>query len=154
MKFTTKSEYGIVCLTYLVQKPLGQPVTTTEIVAGEGFSKTFTEKILQKLRGAGIVSSFQGNQGGYVLARPAGEITLRQILEALEGQTFKVFCDNRVRTEIVCNHYRLCGLKPVWQKTRELLEEYFDSVTLETIASGISSHAPAGHVPVKKEAAS
>ncbi len=154
MKFTTKSEYGIVCLTYLMQKPFGQPVTTTEIVAGEGFSKTFTEKILQKLRGAGVVASFQGNQGGYVLARPANEITLRQILEALEGQTFKVFCDNRVRTEIVCNHYRLCGLKPVWQKTRELLEGYFDSVTLETIAGGIGFHAPTHPESVKKVGAS
>ncbi len=143
MRFTSKTEYGLVCLIYMAQQKDGSPVASTEIVQGEGFSKTFTEKILQKLRSAGIITSVQGNQGGYVLARPAHKISLKDIVECLEGHSFDVFCEPKLRTDIICNHFRLCGLKPIWHKTKELLDEYFDSVTLEMIA-GTSEGLTAG----------
>lgn len=134
MKFTTRTEYGLVCLIYMANKPEDHPVTVREIVKGEGFSLTFTEKILQKLRTAGLVESLHGNQGGHILARKPSEITLRQIVEALEGHTFDVFCEPRIRTDIVCNHLHLCGLKPIWQKTKDILDDFYDSITLEMIA--------------------
>ncbi len=143
MKFTTKTEYGLVCLIYMAQHSSADMVTIREIVKTERFSPAYIEKILQKLRSANIVISHQGKQGGYALARPASQITLKEIIEALEGGStfdvhtfgaFGVFCDPVIRDKIVCTHFSMCGLRPVWQRTKELLDHFYGSVTLEIIA--------------------
>ena len=135
MRFTTKTEYGLICLVYLARHSSADLVTIKEIVKKERFSATYIEKILQKLRAANIVVSHQGNQGGYELALKPSEITLRQIIEALEGHTFDLFCSAGVREEIVCTHFSLCGLKPIWEKTKDVLDDFFSSITLEMIAN-------------------
>lgn len=134
MKFATRTEYALICLIYMANKNDRHPVTPKEIVSDERFSLTFTEKILQKLRAKGLVHSHQGQQGGYVLARDPSQITLKEIVEALEGHTFDVFCEPRIRNIIVCNHFPLCGVKPVWQKTKDLLDGFYGSVTLDMLA--------------------
>ena len=134
MRFTTKTEYGLICLIYMVKKAGGRPVTVKEIVSGERYSAAYTEKILQKLRAAKIVEAYHGQQGGYVLARDPSEIHLKEIVEALEGHTFAVYCEPRLRKYIVCTHFSLCGVKPVWHKTKEILDEYYGSITLEMMA--------------------
>jgi len=64
----------------------------------------------------------------------------KEIIEALEGgstfdiQTFGVFCEPVIRKNIVCTHFSTCGLRPVWRKTKELLDHFYGSVTLEMIA--------------------
>lgn len=134
MRFTTKTEYGLICLMNMARHKELHPVTIKEIVRGEQFSQSFTEKIMQKLRAAKIVQSQQGKQGGYVLARKPSEITLREVIEALEGQTFEVFCEPDVRKEIVCTHFTsLCEVKPVWHRTKQLLDQFFESITLEML---------------------
>ena len=135
MRFTTKTEYGLICLVYMARHSSADLVTIGEIVKKEHFSSTYIEKILQKLRSAKIVVSHQGKQGGYALARKPAEITLKEIIEALEGHTFDQFCDPDVREEIVCTHFSLCGLKPIWKKTKNVLDDFFSSVTLEMIAN-------------------
>lgn len=135
MRFTTKTEYGLVCLIYMAKHAEWKidPVTIKEIVNAEQLSETYTEKILQTLRAAKIVTAQHGNQGGYVLAKQPSEITLREIINALEGQTFDVFCEPDNRKDITCTHFSACGVKPVWQKTRELLDNFFESITLEML---------------------
>ena len=140
MRFTTKTEYGIICLVYMAKQEGLRPVTVKEIVKGEHYSITYMEKILQKLRAAKIVEAVHGNQGGYILARHPSQIHLKSIVEALEGTTFEVFCEPKIREEIVCNHFSLCGVKPIWQKTKEILDHYYESVTLEMMATGDYQH--------------
>jgi len=110
------------------------PITVKDIVKGEHYSQAYAEKILQSLRSANIVTSLQGNQGGYILSRHPSEITLKEIVEALEEQTFDIFCDPGVRKDIVCNHFPSCTVKPIWEKTKELLNTYYSSITLEMVA--------------------
>ena len=131
MKFTTKTEYGLLCMIYLAKHQEADRVTIREIVAKEKYPLAYIEKILQALKKAGLVISHQGNHGGYSLARKSSEITLKQIIDALEGGTFDVFCQPDVREDIVCTHFCLCGVKPVWRKTKQLLDHFYGSVTLE-----------------------
>jgi Rrf2 family protein len=109
-------------------------VTIKEIVAKERFSLTYIEKILQSLREGNIVISHKGKQGGYSLAKPPEKITLREVIEALEGKTFDVYCEPEIRSHIVCTHFCMCGIRPIWQKTKTLLDQFFDSVTLATVS--------------------
>lgn len=133
MRFTTKTEYGLVCLIYMARH-YPEMVTIKEIVAKERFSLTYIEKILQSLREGNIVISHKGKQGGYSLSKPPEKITLREVIEALEGKTFDVYCEPEIRSHIVCTHFCMCGIRPIWQKTKTLLDQFFDSVTLATVA--------------------
>ncbi len=136
MRFTTKTEYGLVCLIYMARHSelKFDPITIKELAAAERYSPAYTEKILQSLRAAKIVSSQHGNQGGYILSRSPSEINLKEVIEALEGDTFEIFCEPDIRKEITCTHFPLCNIKPVWQKTKELLDNFYSSVTLEMLA--------------------
>ncbi len=134
MRFTTKTEYGLVCLIYIMKHANANLVTLSEIVDHEKYSPAYIDKILQGLRAATIITSFQGKQGGYTLARPAREITLKEIIEALEGTTFDIFCAPDIREKIVCTHFCTCGVRPIWMRTKEILDHFFNSVTLEDIA--------------------
>ena len=131
MKFTTKTEYGLVCMIYMARHADRGWLTIKEIAAHENYPVPYLEKILQALRQAKLITSHQGNQGGYALAAKASEITLKQVIDALEGGTFDVFCAPTTREDIVCTHFCLCGVKPVWRKTKQLLDEFYGSVTLE-----------------------
>ncbi len=136
MRFTTKTEYGLVALIYMARHTNAspQPITTKELVGAEDFSPAYTEKILQGLRGAGIVNAVHGSHGGYVLARPASEITVKEVIDALEGASFDVFCEPDVRKDITCTHFSFCGIKPLWGKTKEMLDRFFETITLEMLA--------------------
>lgn len=135
MRFTTKTEYGLFCLIFMAQHQAeSKPVTVKDVVTGENYSQTYTEKILQGLRSANIVSAVHGHQGGYVLARHPSQITLREIVDALEGQTFDVFCEPDIRKDIVCNHFPSCTVKQIWDKTKVLLDRYYGTITLEMLA--------------------
>jgi len=127
----------------MAKKPWPGASVAKEIAEHEGFSVTFTEKILQGLRRAGITTSQQGNKGGWTLTRPASDITLKEIIEALEGSTFEAFCDIKHRKSIVCTHFSLCKLKPVWYKTQKTLDELYQTITLKMIAEDMVSLAPA-----------
>ena len=135
MRFTTRTEYGLVCLIYMAKHGDEHftPISIKEMVKAEGFSPAYIEKILQALRSAGVVTSQQGNHGGYALAKHPSQINLREIIEALEGATFDVFCEPENRKDITCTHFSMCGIKPLWGKTKEMLDQFYSSLTLEML---------------------
>ena len=134
MRYTTRTEYGMVCMIYLAKHQGADKVTIREIAKQENYPIPYIEKIIQALRQAKLVVSRSGNQGGYSLAKKPSEITLKEIIEALEGGTFDVFCAPEVREDIVCTHICLCGVKPVWKKTKDLLDHFYGSITLDMLA--------------------
>jgi Rrf2 family protein len=150
MRYTTKTEYGLVCLVYMAKKGgVLHPITVKEMVRNERYSIPYIEKILQKLRAAGIVDSQAGSHGGYTLAKPPSEISFKDIIEALEGHTFEAFCEPEVRSDIVCTHFPACGVRPIWEKTKEILDNYYSTVTLDKLAS--SFYATPSHTTSFKE---
>ena len=134
MRYTTKTEYGMICMLYMAKHHEKEWISIREIAKEENYSVAYIEKILQALRQANLVTSQQGNHGGYALARQPSDITLRQIIDALEGNTFDAFCEPQVREEIVCNHICMCGAKPIWRKTKEVLDHFYDAINLEMLA--------------------
>ena len=131
MRFTTKTEYGLLCMIYLARHAEKGWLSIKEIAAQENYPLPYLEKILQALRHAKLVVSQKGMQGGYALATKPSEITLKSIIDTLEGSTFEVFCAPETREDIICTHFCLCGVKPVWRKTKQILDEFYGSVTLE-----------------------
>ena len=134
MRFTTKTEYGLVCLVFMAKHLSDSFVTITDLVKMERMSETYIQKIFLSLRMANVVVSHPGRKGGYSLAKHPSQITLKEIIEALEGGTFDVFCEPETRKDIVCTHFCMCGVRPVWAKTKELLDDFYGSVTLDMLA--------------------
>lgn len=85
MKLTHRSEYGLLALIYLARQKPGMPVHGKEIAAKQKIPKNFLNQILFLLKRAKIVSSIKGPNGGYMLAKPAKDITLAEIIRLLDG---------------------------------------------------------------------
>jgi Rrf2 family protein len=85
MKFTRATGYALVALAHLARHGRGQPVASHDIAAAHGIPERFLFKCLKPLVSAGVLRSVRGPNGGYRLARPPGDITLLEVVEAFEG---------------------------------------------------------------------
>ena len=75
--------------------------------------------------------------GGFILSRAPSQISLKEILEALEGDIFEVFCEPQMRERIVCEHfYSKCSVRPIWYRLRDLIDQFFQNITLEALLNG------------------
>lgn len=84
ISITSKSRYAVVALAELARHP-DLPVSAGAIAERRGMPVQFLEQLLSSLRRAGLVTSHRGAKGGYTLVRPAGEITVLEVVQALDG---------------------------------------------------------------------
>ena len=122
MIFTTKAEYGVRLLIQLGRQESGHPVSLKAIAEVENLPLAYCERIAALLKKAGLVAATRGAHGGYVLARPAGEITMDEAVLALEGAIAPMDCflddhDGRV----LCSHGEdggACATKLLWTRVQ------------------------------------
>lgn len=133
MRYSTRSEYGARALAYLAREEGNGPSSAREIAASENLSVEYVEKLLGQLKRHALVESHRGTNGGFTLAREPSAISMKLIVEALDGETFTQFCSEEQREKIACHAYEACGLKSVWNGLREVIDEYLENITLETI---------------------
>jgi Rrf2 family protein len=131
MQVTRAGEYAIIGLLYLAKQPVERMVMIDEISEAEGVPKSFLAKIFQSLAKAGFVRSHRGAGGGFSLAKPAGEITLLQVLHCVEG----VFALQKCVTddpECVVSTTRMssCTLCAVFTEAQNRVNEVFARTTL------------------------
>jgi Rrf2 family protein len=130
MRITTWAEYGVICALHLARRVDEGLVSGREIAEREKLPPDYAEQILLRLRRAGIVTSSRGARGGYALARPSSEITLREILAASELVTFDLHCDTHPVSEERCAASHDCSIRPVWQMLQRRIDEVLDGVCL------------------------
>src|SRR5271155_5059392 len=92
MMFSTKAEYGVRVMVELARRAGENPVPLAEIAAHDGLPLAYLEHLVARLRKAGLVDSRRGSRGGYLLARPPAEITMAEVVEALEGSIAPIEC--------------------------------------------------------------
>jgi Rrf2 family transcriptional regulator, cysteine metabolism repressor len=85
MKVSKKCQYALKALFELAWRNNGQPVKTSSIARAQRMSLRFTEIILNELKHGGFVESQRGSEGGYLLARDAGDLTIGQVIEYMQG---------------------------------------------------------------------
>jgi Rrf2 family iron-sulfur cluster assembly transcriptional regulator len=105
------------------------PTSVRDIAERTALPQPYLEQILLALKGAGLVRSKRGVGGGYVLARPAGEITLGQIVSAVDGP-IAVGDFGPPHENGACDHEGQCALLGVWAEVGQLMREHLDSFTL------------------------
>ncbi|GAB4296505.1 MAG: Rrf2 family transcriptional regulator [Desulfuromonadia bacterium] len=132
MRLSTKSRYGLRAIFDIAYHADGSSAQVQDIARRQELSPRYIEQIFQKLKKAGILRSKRGPQGGYSLARPMDQITVKDVVIATEGDMLLVDCSprNRRRRGKGCMFDGSCITQTVWNEASQRLEELFQSITL------------------------
>ena len=130
MRVSAKADYALRAMVELAAAPPG-PLKSERIAAAQEIPQKFLENILLDLRHAGLVTSQRGAEGGYGLARPAAEISLADVIRAVEGPIATV---RGVRPEDVSYVGRAVPLRQVWIDLRAAMRGVLEETSLEDLA--------------------
>ena len=134
MKVTAQEEYAIRCLSQLAK---GDGKTTIgQIAAAVGLSDENTAKIMSRLRQLALVRSIRGKEGGYVLARPAEEVSIAAVIEGMSGGLFELERCSGANDGQGCAYHGDCGIRPVWVTLSGVVHDFLDSISLADLLSG------------------
>lgn len=131
MLFTKASEYALLSMICIAGKEESMDVDS--ISSELGISRSFLAKILQNLARAGLLNSFKGAKGGFVLARNADEITLSEIIKSAERRKATVFDCTAEGIDACPNGRILCRVNLMFGELQEKVDEYMDTITLANI---------------------
>jgi Rrf2 family cysteine metabolism transcriptional repressor len=130
MRISSRCEYGLRAMVYLAGHDSGRPVPLPEIAAEESIPAPFLERILAKLREAGLVKATRGVSGGYQLAQAAADIAVGDVVTALEGPLSLVGC---VPDDGACARADSCASRIVWRRLDSAISGALNSITLEDL---------------------
>lgn len=135
MRVTTWTEYSLIIVLHLARraKDAVEPVAARELSESERLPGDYVEQILLRLRRAGIIESVRGARGGYRLARPADQISVRDVMTASEHQTFELNCDSHPVDADRCGTGSACSIRPVWQALQRRIDDLLDSISVEDL---------------------
>ena len=131
MQITREGDYAIRSVLYLSRQPYKKISFVTEISTDYKIPRSFLAKILQKLVKAKIVRSYRGVKGGFSLARPAKDISMLEVLEAVEGRLALNVC---VVEKKKCDFSRQCPVHPVWMQAQSKVAEVLSKSNFDELA--------------------
>jgi Rrf2 family transcriptional regulator, cysteine metabolism repressor len=147
MMFSTKAEYGIRVMVELARRRDAEPVPLATIAEHDGLPLAYLEHLAARLRKAGLVDSRRGSRGGYLLARPAAEISMAEVVAALEGSIAPIECISQdADGSIVCSREsdpgHTCPTKLLWTRVRLSIVRTLQDTTLQDLITPLET----GHV--------
>lgn len=143
MLYSIACEYAIRGMTLLAEKGApGRHMLLRDILANERLPQHFVGKIFQTLVRAGLLSSVKGRGGGFALRRPAGQITLYDIVQAVDGtERF----DRCLIGRSTCDDWQSCPLHAQWKPIREAIDRMLHDTTLADMARKSNDKRPREH---------
>lgn len=129
MKISTKGRYGLKAMIDLALNSVNDSVTLKSISERQNISEGYLEQIFASLRKKGLIQGKKGSQGGYILGQSPTDVTVGDILRALEGELNLVEIDETKTDDRVeqCINYN------VWSKLNKSINDIVDSITLEDL---------------------
>lgn len=136
MKITAQEEYGLRILLRVARSDQEEGITIQALSEVEGLSIAYVSKLSRLLRIAGYLQSTPGNKGGYLLAMPASQININQVLKILGGALFsKKFCEDYPGSEKLCTNSVDCSIRSLWQMIQLTVDQLLDKVSLQDLIS-------------------
>src|ERR1700722_2155483 len=153
MMFSTKAEYGVRVMVELARRAGNAPdgvesvVPLAEIAEHDGLPLAYLEHLVARLRKAGLIDSRRGSRGGYMLARGAEQITMAEVVEALEGSIAPIECISQASDgRVVCSREsdpdHVCPTKLLWTRVRFSIVRTLRETTLADLMIGNEAQAP------------
>jgi Rrf2 family cysteine metabolism transcriptional repressor len=152
MMFSTKAEYGVRVMIALGRRRDEGPVSLAEIASSERLPLSYLEHLVARLREAGLVRSTRGAHGGYELERPTSEITMSEVVSALEGTPVPMQCFTDAEDmRVLCNHeldgFEHCATRLLWTRVQAGVIRALEQTTLAELVEfsqhGIASKGKA-----------
>jgi Rrf2 family protein len=147
--FSTKAEYGVRVMAHLAKHDGDQPISLGSIADAEGLPLAYLEHLVQRLRKAALVESRRGAHGGYTLARPAAEITMAEVVAALEGEIAPIECITADADGVLtCSREAgaaPCPTKLLWTRVQGSIVRTLNDMTLDDLVQPLRT-------PSKREA--
>lgn len=135
MKLSTKGRYGMRAMIDIALHAKESLVPISLIAKRQDISESYLEQLMAKLKKSGLVKSSRGAQGGYELAKEPDQISVGDILRALEGDINPVNCPGIVENGEGegCSGADLCVTKYVWKRINDSINQTVDEITLDTL---------------------
>ncbi|MGK2878032.1 MAG: RrF2 family transcriptional regulator [Solirubrobacterales bacterium] len=144
MMFSTRAEYGVRVMVALANEQVkdgadATPASLAQIADDNGLPFAYLEHLAARLKKAGLVESRRGPRGGYLLAQPAGDITMAQIVEALEGQIAPIECISQADEGVSCSREdevnEICPTKILWTRVQGAIVRSLTELTLADLTA-------------------
>ena len=132
MKISRGTDYGIQGILYLARQPLDKVSLLHKVAQVQNVPESYLAKIFQDLAKAGLVRSHRGAKGGFSLARPSSQITLRQIIEALQGPISLNRC---LDIREGCVNSETCPVADVLRKAQQQMLATLDAASLDGLVA-------------------
>jgi Rrf2 family protein len=136
MKINTRVRYGLRAILRIAEGHGGPPVSISTISDEQGISGKYLEQVISPLRRSGLVVSRKGVKGGYSLSREPDQITLWDVIQALDTHPHLVECVDDPRT---CNKTDCCVAHAVWKMLDHRLQEFWSSFTLAELMTMVAN---------------
>ena len=129
MRLTTKGRFAVTAMADLAERHGKGPVTLASISERQKISLSYLEQLFGKLRKHNIVIAVRGPGGGYYLARPASEISVADIIVAVDEQIDATLCGGKAN----CDDGKQCSTHDLWMGLNEILHTYMSKVSLQQL---------------------
>src|SRR4051795_12322914 len=145
MMFSTKAEYGIRVMAHLAHHDGSQPISLGSIADTEGLPLAYLEHLVQRLRKAELVESRRGAHGGYSLTRAAADITMAEIVQALEGEIAPIECISAdADGTLICVRdgepgHDPCPTKLLWTRVQGSIVRTLNDITLAELVRPVTA---------------
>lgn len=140
LRLSKKADYALMAMKHLAMRADGAAASAREIAESYDIPVELMAKILQRLARSGLVISLQGTRGGYRLARPSVQITVADIIEAIEGPLRVTACSS---DEESCGQFAKCNVRdPLWRIKDRIVSALSDCTLQEIVADSMASDLP------------
>lgn len=141
MKITTKAHYGLMAMCELGIRYGGTPISVKKIASIQNCSDSYMEQIFSLLKKADLIQSARGARGGYTLTRTPDEISVAQIIRALEGPIGFTECsmDHKNEEESCCVHEEHCISREFWKELYENINSFLENKKLSDLIESCHS---------------
>lgn len=129
MKISAKEQYGLQAIAELAGRFGQGPVPVSTVATAQGISEDYLEQVLPVLRDAGLVHSTRGAHGGYVLARQPHQISVGEVLRALDGEILPIRCVSE-EDSLPCDRGGVCASRMVWEAISTRVLDALEGMTL------------------------
>ncbi len=134
MKITSSEEYGIRILIRIASANPVEGLSIPQLSEAEKLTEPHVAKICRTLRMEGFINSTPGYKGGYVLAKPAAQIIINEVLKALGGTLFdQQFCDTHTGLGRLCTNSVDCSTRSLWKMIQYTLDNLLNKLTLKDL---------------------
>jgi len=134
MKISAQDEYGLRILLQIAKAHPSEGLNLSQLGELENISQAYAAKITRQLRIAGFIQSMRGQKGGYVLAMPASEIKINQVLKSMGGAIYdEKFCGQHSGTLSLCTNSVDCSLRSLWTILQINMDKLLDQISIQDL---------------------